>query len=150
MSCIAPIEALMALDPGSIPSMDNPEFASYGESFIETLFNFYGKGAEDDYGGIKNYSPPLLTATMESLKLEYGGFKNYVKTQKSNAYAEVGKKVKILEARLLNASADKYKAKRDIKALEEEIEELKKKQESCLTTLDLLQDTVVESAFPNI
>ena len=47
-------------------------------------------------------------------------------------------------------NAQKYKPTREIKVIEREIVETKGKILAPVTTLDLLDDSVVESAFPNI
>ena len=70
MSCIERVEALMILDPSSIPASNDSLFLMYGENDISTAFGFYGKPAEDDFEGHKSNSPPLLNCTLDSLKLE--------------------------------------------------------------------------------
>ena len=64
MSCIEPVEALMALDLTIIPASNDYLFLMYGENNISTAFDFYGKPPEDDYEGHKSYSPPSLNYTL--------------------------------------------------------------------------------------
>ena len=150
MSCIKPVEALTAFDPISIPASNDYLFLMYGENDISTAFDFYGKPAEDDYEGHKSYSPLLLNCTLDSLKLEYGGYKTYVATCKNKDRGELELQLKSLNAKLICANEQKYKPTREIKAIEREIVETKGKILAPVTALDLLDDSVVESAFPNI
>ena len=150
MSCIKPVEALTALDPISIPASNDYLFLMYGENDISTAFDFYGKPAEDDYEGHKSYNPPLLNCTLDSLKLEYGGYKTYVATRKNKVTGELEWQLKSLNAKLICANAQKYKPTWEIKVIEREIVEAKGKILAPVTALDLLDDSVVESAFPNI
>ena len=147
MSYIEPVEALMALYPSSIPASNDYLFLMYGENDISTAFDFYAKPAEDDYEGHKSYSPPLLNCTLDSLKLEYGGYKTYIATRKNKVKGELELQLKSLNAELICANAQKYKSTREIKAIEREIVETKGKIFAPVTALDLLGDSVVESAF---
>ena len=140
----------MALDPSSIPASNDYLFLMYGENDISTAFDFYGKPAEDDYEGHKSYSPLLLNCTLDSLKLEYGGYKTYVATRKNKVKGELEWQLKSLNAKLICANAQKYKPTWEIKVIEREIVEAKGKILAPVTALDLLDDSVVESAFPNI
>ena len=150
MSCIKPVEALTALDPISIPASNDYLFLMYGENDISTAFDFYGKPAEDDYEGNKSYNPPLLNCTLDSLKLEYGGYKTYVATRKNKVKGELELQLKSLNVKLICANAQKYKSTREIKVIKREIVEKKNKILAHVTALDLLDDSVVKSAFPNI
>ena len=120
MSCIKPVEALRALDPSSIPVSNDYLFLMYGENDISTAFDFYGTQAEDDYEGHKSTSPPLLNCTLNSLKLEYGGCKTYVK-------GDLELQLKSLNAKLICANIQKYKSTGEIKIIEREIAETKGK-----------------------
>ena len=150
MSCIAPVEALLALDPNSIPCENESDFLTFGNQSIDIAFNFYGNPAEDIYQGHRTFSPALLNCTNESLKLEYGGYKNYVNSRKAAVCKDLQANVKSLETRLLNANAQKYKSQSDIKVIESQLSEAKKKTSFPITALELLSDNVLESAFPNI
>ena len=79
MSCIAPVEALPALDPLSIPEA-NTNCINHGEYSINVAFEFCSNSKEDISEGHTKISPPLLNHTKESLQLEYRGYKNYVCT----------------------------------------------------------------------
>ena len=150
MSCIEPMEVLMALDPSSIPASNDYLFLMYDENDISTAFDFYGKPAEDDYEGHKSYSTSLLNCTLDSLKLEYGGYKTYVATRKNKVKGELELQLRSLNAKLICANVQKYKPTQQIKVIEREIVEIKGKILAPVTASDLLDDSVVESAFPNI
>ena len=145
MSCIKPVEALTALDPISIPASNDYLFLMYGENDISTAFDFYGKPAEDDYEEHKSYSPPLLNCTLDSLKLEYGGYKTYIATCKNKVKRELELELKSLKAKLICANALKYKPTQEIKAIEREIVETKGKILAPVTALHLLDASAVWS-----
>ena len=126
MSCIEPVEALTALDPSSIPASNDYLSLMYGENDISTAFDFYGKQA-DDYEGHKSTSPPLLNCTLNSLKLEYGGYKTYVTTRNNKVKGDLELQLKSLNAKLICANIQKYKPTREIKVIEREIAETKGK-----------------------
>ena len=150
MSCTEAVGALMALDPSSISASNDYLFLVYGENDISTAFDFYGKPAEDDYEGHKSYNPPLLNCTLDSLKLEYGGYKTYIATRKNKVKGELELQLKSLNMKLICANAPKYKPTWKIKAIKREIVETKGKILAPVITLDLLDSSVVESAFLNI
>ena len=87
---------------------------------------------------------------MDSLKLEYGGYKTYVATRKNKVKGELELQLNSLNAKLICANAQKYKPTREIKAIKREIVETKGKNLAPATALALLHDKVVESVFPNI
>ena len=64
MSCIAPMEVLLVLDPIAIPEANTNCIAS-GEDSINVAFEFYGNSKEDIYEGGTKISPPILKCTME-------------------------------------------------------------------------------------
>ena len=147
---MASIPVVVASIPTSIPASNDYLFLMYGENDISIAFDFYGKPAEDDYGGHKSYGPPLLNYTLDSLKLEYGGYKTYVANCKNKVKGELELQLKSLNAKLICANPPKYKPTQEIKATEREIVETKGKYLAPVNTLDLLDDSVVESVFPNI
>ena len=69
MSCIAPVEELLALDPISIPET-NTSCITYGQDSINVAFEFYGNSKEDICEVCTKISPPILNCTKESLQLE--------------------------------------------------------------------------------
>ena len=79
MSCTAPVEALLVLDPMSIPEA-NTNFISYGRDSINVALEFYGNSKEDIYEGCTKISQTLLKCTKEYLRLKYAEYKGYVCT----------------------------------------------------------------------
>ena len=59
-------------------------------------------------------------------------------------------KEKSLKSRYLLADAQKYKTRKQMKKIEDELNAVMKKKESPLNVKDILQDSVVETAFPNV
>ena len=49
MSSIAPVEALLSIDPESIPDVNHRDFSMHGTDEIKTMFQFYGTSKEDTY-----------------------------------------------------------------------------------------------------
>ena len=43
MENIEPVQALLALDPSEIPTVDDTNFVMYGSEIIKILFSFYVK-----------------------------------------------------------------------------------------------------------
>ena len=79
MSCIAPVEGLLAPDLMSIPEV-NTNCIAYSQNYIIVAFEFYGNSQEDIYEGHAKISPPVLNCTKKSLQLEYARYKSYVCT----------------------------------------------------------------------
>ena len=151
MSSIAPVEALLSIDPESIPDVNHRDFSMYGFDAIKTLFQFYGTSKEDTYQGHKVFATGLFTgATKESLELEYGGYKNYVSNRKNVLREEFNSKKKALTTHFNNIKADKNKSNRILKSVERELKDIEAPFKSPLSTLDLLNDGVIESAFANV
>ena len=106
----------------------------YGSEKIKILFSFYGKERPDTYAGCTVTSRALISSTAKSLSLEYSGYKNYVASSQ----------------RELNlVKANKSSAKKEIKSLETELENIKNRKEHSLPVNDILED-VISSAFPSI
>ena len=150
ISSIAPVEALLSIDPESIPDVNHRDFSMYGFDAIKTLFQFYGTSKEDTYQGHKVFATGLFTgATKESLELEYGGYKN-VSNQKNVLCEEFNSKKKALTTNFNNIKAHKNKSNRILKSVERELKDIKARCKSPLNALNLLNDGVIESAFPNM
>ena len=147
MSSIAPVEALLSIDPGSIPDLNHRYFSMYGTDAIKTLFQFYGTSKDDTYQGHKVFATGLFTgATKESLELEYGGYKNYVSNRKNVLREEFNSKKKALTIHFNNIKADKNKSNRILKSVERELKDIEAKRKSPLNDLD----GVIKPAFPNV
>ena len=151
MSSIAPVEALLSIDPESILDVNHRDFSMYGTDAIKTIFQFYGTSKEDTYLGHKVFATGLfIGATKESLELEYGGYKNYVSNRKNVLREKFNSKKKALTTHFNNIKADKNKSNSILKSLEIELKDIEAKCKSPLNALDLLNDGVIESAFPNV
>ena len=68
MFCIAPVEALLALDLMPIPEA-NKNCITYGQDFFNVAFEFYGNSEGGIYEGCIKISPVLLNCTNKSLQL---------------------------------------------------------------------------------
>lgn len=150
MSSIAPVEGLLALDPQSIPNEEDSDCLKYGEDAINVVYHHYGNPKEDSFEGRTITSAPILKCTKESLQLEYAGYKNYVCTQKKEKAIQYSNIEKGAKSRLALAEAKKYKPQKVVKELKKELHEAQQKCKTPITAEDLLKDTVVEAAFPNI
>ena len=150
MTGIAPIEGLLALDPQSIPDESDVDWVNYGQDGINLAYDYYGNPKEDSYEGRTIVSAPILNCTKESLQLEYAGYKNYVCTQKKEKAIHFSAVEKSAKSRLALAEAKKYKSQKVVKELKKELHEVQQKIKIPLTAEDLLKDSVVEAAFPNI
>ena len=84
----------------------------YGKNDIATLHDFYGKQRDDIFEGRQVISLPLLACTADSLAAEYNGYKAYVARQRIKQYKTLNKEEINLEARLLQASANRCKKER--------------------------------------
>ena len=151
MSCIEPVEALLVLDPSMIPKKNDPELVNFGNESLEVAHNFYGQCAEDTYQGKSTFSPSLLSSTNSAaLKLEYGGYKTYISNRKEKVKSQLENTITRLKAKLLCAKANKTITKKDLQEIEKELTDLQAKLDCPITALELLSDSVIESAFPNI
>ena len=54
------------------------------------------------------------------------------------------------KAKLLSVEANKTRTKKDLREIEKELTDLQVKLDWPITALELLSDSVIESAFPNI
>ena len=144
------LNSFLKLDPQDIPDTDAAEFSSYGDEEIIQLFNHYGTSKKDTFQGRTVITNPLLKCPLSVLLVEYKSFKEYVVQQKLALSEEYAAKEKSLKSRFLLIDAHKYKTRKQLKAIEDELEVVKQKKASPLSVEDVLQDFVVETAFPNI
>ena len=79
----------------------------YGKNDIATLHDFYGKQRDDIFEGRQFISLLLLACTAE-----YNGYKAYVARQRIKQNKTLNKEEINLEARLLQASANRCKKER--------------------------------------
>ena len=147
LSSTDPTEALHMLDLVDIPKKNLVE---YGNKKLEILFDFYGKPLQDSYEGRTVASPALINCTQESLALEYKHYKEYVINQRNDLSAELLAKEKSVKRKLGWLKVDATKNKKNIKIDEEELLGIQNKQKEPPTMKELLNDSVVSSAFPTI
>ena len=140
---------MMALDQHDIPSKEDDSFDSLRNDKIETLFKFYGKTQDDVFDGHRTSSPALLSCTQKLLKMEYGGYKNYIAQLKIDFKQKLVSEEAKIKASVQQTSAKKFKSRRAVTELEQELSNIKKKMED-LVKVDVLKDKVIETAFPNI
>ena len=114
MSSLEPVEALMVLDPNNIPTNSDAILAEFGKKEIKILQNFYGNTATDTYGERTITSPPLINATIESLYMEYDGYKNYISKRKKDVADNLLEKEKKLVSNLALAKSNKNATKKSI------------------------------------
>ena len=90
-----------------------------------------------------------LYCTQNSKLLGFRNLKSYVSKQKIALSQEYTGK-KIFEVKIWLSNAHKYKTRNRLRELEDELYIFAWKVNDPLSTEDLLKDTVVETAFPNI
>ena len=148
MLSIEPAEALLVLNPVKISVATNQNHSQFGVNKLSDLYNFYGNISKDTYQQRTIESQALINCILESLTLEYSGYKNYVDSRKKQITKET-------EAQLNSVYTclylfNKFKSKKSTKAIESEISSLHEKIKIPLNRFDVLKDSVIESAFPNI
>ena len=149
MESIELVQPLSALDPSEIPTTDT-SFVVYGSEKIKILFSFYSKERSRSYAGHTVTSPALISCTVDSLSLEYGGYKNYVASSNKSKIVELEREERKITVKLSLVKANKSSTQKEIKSLEIELENIKNRKENPLSATDILEDNVVSSAFPSI
>ena len=144
------LNAFLKLDPQDIPTKEATEFPSYGEKELKVLFDHYGTSKEDTFQERTIKANSLLDCSFSVLTVEYTNFKDYVADQKIALSEEYAGKEKSLQSRFLLVDAQKYKTRKQLKAIEDELKVVRSKKACPLTVEDLLRDTVIETAFPHV
>ena len=103
------LKAMTCLNPDKIPKENDEKFLDYGKNYFSALHDFYGKHRDDVFEGRKVTSLSILACTADSLTAEYNGYKAPVARQRIKQYEISKKEERNLEARLLQASANRYK-----------------------------------------
>ena len=122
-------------------------FENYGVEDVTLLHNFYGKGKEDSFQGRTVQAAVLYDTQLSCLLLEFSNFKSYVCEQKALSQEYSGKE-KSLKSKFDLFNAQKYKTRKRLKEIEEELSLIAEKVHNLLLVEDLLQDSVIETAFP--
>ena len=143
------LNAFLKLDPQKIPDKDSFLFENYGVEEVTLLHNFYGKGKEDSFQARTVQADVLYDAQRSCRLLEFSNFKSYVCEQKALSKEYSGKK-KSLKSKFDLFNAQKYKTKKRLKKIEDELSLIAEKVHNPRSVEDLLQDSVIETAFPSI
>ena len=125
-------------------------FESYGEDELKGLNDFCGTGKQDIFQGRMLQAEPLYGTQLLSQLLEFRNFKSYVSQQKIALSQEYSGKEKSLKSKFDLLNTHKYKTSKYLRELEEELYIIAEKVTDPLSVEDLLKDTFVETAFPNI
>ena len=113
--------------------------------------NFYGKGKGDSFQGRTVQADALYDTQLLCLLLGFSNFsKSYVCEQKPALSQEYSGKVKSLKSKFDLFNAQKYKTRKQLKETEDELSLIAEKVYNLLSVADLLQDSVIETAFPSI
>ena len=150
MEIIELVQALLALDPSEIPTADDTSFLIYGSEKIKILFSFYGKERSDTYAGCTIACPALRSCTEESLRLEYGGYKNYVASSKKSKIVELERVERKITTQLSLVKANKRSTNKEIKWLETELENIKNRKTHPLSVKDILEGFSQYSLFVEV
>ena len=150
MEIIELVQALLALDPSEIPTADDTSFLIYGSEKIKILFSFYGKERSDTYAGRTIACPALRSCTEESLRLEYGGYKNYVASSKKSKIVELERVERKITTQLSLVKANKRSTNKEIKWLETELENIKNRKTHPLSVKDILEGFSQYSLFVEV
>ena len=92
----------------------------------------------------------LYDTQLSSLLLEFGNFKNYVYEQKAALPQEYLGNEKSLMSKFDLFNAQKYETTKRSKVIEDELSLIAEKVHNPLSVEDLLQDSVIETAFPSM
>ena len=143
------LNGFLKLYPQKILNKDSLLFENYGVE-VTLLHNFYGKGKEDSFQGRAVQANALYDTQLSCLLLEFSNFKSYVCEQKAALSQEYSGKEKSLKSKFDLFNAQKYKTRKRLKEIEDELSLITEKVHNPLSVKDLLQDSVIETAFPII
>ena len=113
------------------------------------LHNFYEKRKEDSSQGRTVQADALYDTQLSCLLLEFSNFKSYVCQQKAALLQEYLGKEKSLKFKFDLSNAQKYKTRKQLKEIEKELSLIAEKAHNPLSVEDILQDLVIETAFPS-
>ena len=140
--------AMTCLNPDKILKENDEKFLDYGKNDISALYGFYGKQRDDVFEGRRVTSLSILACRADSLAAEYNGYKAYVAGQRKTIQ-NLKNEERNHETRLFKPVQTDTK-KRDMKAIEAELSEIKKKMCSPVAVENLLDDAVLSTTFPTI
>ena len=136
------------MNPDKIPKENDKKFLDFSKNDISTFYDFYGKQRDDVFEGRRVTSLSILACRADSLAAEYNGYKAYVAGQRKTIQ-NLKNEERNHETRLFKPVQTDTK-KRDMKAIEVELSEIKKKMCSPVAVENLLDDAVLSTTFPTI
>ena len=120
--------AFLKLDPADLPEITSSEFWQYGTQELRVFYDFMEMKPP-----MNTRSEKLLCCPYDTLEIEFGGYKSYVNSQKTNFQEEFLKKEHSLRSKLSLKKANKYSTKNSITKIETEIEGVVGKVKNPLT-----------------
>ena len=136
------------MNPDKITKENDKKFLDFSKNDISTFYDFYGKQRDDVFEGRRVTSLSILACRADSLAAEYNGYKAYVAGQRKTIQ-NLKNEERNHETRLFKPVQTDTK-KRDMKAIEAELSEIKKKMCSPVAVENLLDDAVLSTTFPTI
>ena len=143
------LNAFPKLDHQKISDKDSLLFENCGMEEVIFLHNFYGKGKEDSFQGRTVQVDALYDTQLSCLLLEFSNFKSYICEQKVALSQEYLGEEKSLKSKFDLFNAQKYKTRKRLKEIEDKLSLITEKVHNLLSVEDLLQDSVIETAFPS-
>ena len=132
-------QCIPELDPQEQPEKNSPEFLSYGEEEIAKLHEYYSNEERRKFEGRSVLCEAMINVPLPSLHLEFSGLEDSVCQQKNALSDEFAAKETSLKAKHMVANTQKYKTRKQLKVLNEDLANATKKQENPVTIEDLLQ-----------
>ena len=97
------------------------------------MYNHYGTRKADTFQERTVTTEALLDVPIDALLIEYAGFKNYVAKQKVALSEKYTAKEKSKISKYLLLDSQKYKTRKQVKAIEEELELTTRRKSSPLS-----------------
>ena len=144
------LNAFPKLDPQKIPDKDSLLFENYGVEEVTLLHNVYGKGKEESFQGRTVQVLLYMIPDFHAFYLSLAILKIKVCEQKAALSQEYSGKEKSLKSKFDLFNAQKYKTRKRLKEIEDELSLIAEKVHNLLSVEDLLQDSVIETAFFSI
>ena len=144
------LNAFPKLDPQKIPDKDSLLFENYGVEEVTLLHNVYGQGKEESFQGRTVQVLLYMIPDFHAFYLSLAILKIKVCEQKAALSQEYSGKEKSLKSKFDLFNAQKYKTRKRLKEIEDELSLIAEKVHNLLSVEDLLQDSVIETAFFSI
>ena len=144
------LNVFLKLNLQKIPKKDSLLFENYGMEEVTLLHNFYGKGKEDSFQGRTVQADALYDTQLSCLLLEFSILKATFVNKKQHSHKNIWGRKNLLKSKFDLFNAQKYKTRKRLKEIEDKISLIAEKVHNPLSVEDLLQDSVIETAFPSI